>query len=190
MAPIAGRIVAPASHRGREAGFTLIEVLIAVLILTVGLLALGGVQVAGMKATLDGYMRSQAAIAAQDMADRMRANLGGVDANAYANVTGTLPAVPPTCRQGTAACTTTDVANRDIYDWLTSLSSATQINLPGGTGRVACIDKDTSDADTCTNGSPHTITVMWDGRRNGATGTACNPSNPADLLCYKVTFQP
>ncbi|HXH71467.1 MAG TPA: type IV pilus modification protein PilV [Mariprofundaceae bacterium] len=166
---------AGAMHCKNDGGFTLIEVLIAIFVLAVGLLAMANVQVGGMKSTDDGYLRTQANIAATDMADRMRANIAGVNANLYANVTGAIPSpVPPSCTG--VACTSGGIASRDIYEWLTSLSDPTQINLPGGTGSVTCIDNNTADGDPCTDGSPHTITVSWRGRFGPGS--------------YSVTFQP
>jgi type IV pilus assembly protein PilV len=57
-----------------QRGFTLTEVLIAVLVLAVGLLGLAGLQLAGMKSNHSAYLRSQATIVAYDLLDRMRAD--------------------------------------------------------------------------------------------------------------------
>ncbi len=55
-------------------GFTLIEVLVAIVILSVGLLGLAGLQVSGLRNNQEAYLRSQATIIAEDVFDRMRAN--------------------------------------------------------------------------------------------------------------------
>jgi len=60
----------PAGQRG----FTLMEVLIAVLVLAVGLLGLAALQLAGMKSNHSAYLRSQATIAVYDLLDRVRAD--------------------------------------------------------------------------------------------------------------------
>lgn len=57
-----------------QSGFSLIEVLIAVIILSIGLLGLASLQLAGTKNNQDAYYRSQATMLANDIADRMRAN--------------------------------------------------------------------------------------------------------------------
>jgi type IV pilus assembly protein PilV len=57
-----------------QRGFNLVEVLIAVLVLSAGMLGLAGLQVAGMKSGYSAYLRSQAAFAAYDLLERMRAN--------------------------------------------------------------------------------------------------------------------
>lgn len=175
-----------ATHPAREAGFSMIEVLVALLIITVGLLAMGSLQANSMRSTNDAFMRTQAGIAAQDMADRMRANIIGVNNNNYAALAG--PPVNPGFDCIAAACTAAQMAQVDNFQWLTSLAQSR--SLANATGTVTCIDSDVTDADPCTDGSMHQITVMWDGRHNGAVGTGCNPANPADLICYRVTLQP
>jgi len=166
-----------------ERGFTLIEVLIAVFILTVGLMAMGAVQMVSMRSGGDSFMRTQAAIAAADMADRMRANITGVNAGNYAAVAG--PLVNPGFDCIAATCTAAQIAQLDAFQWLNSLTSSRGLaplsrGLAGATGTVACPAA----------GGICTITVMWDGRHNGAAGQGCNPANPADLICYQVGFRP
>lgn len=61
-------------HKSRHSGFSMIEVLVAVLILAVGLLGVAGVQVVSMQNTSNANLRTLATIYAQDMAERIRAN--------------------------------------------------------------------------------------------------------------------
>jgi len=171
---------------GGQSGFTIIEILIATLIFSVGVLAMAGLQSIAMKSTYDAYMRTQAGIAAMEMAERMRANVVGVNNNAYANVSSPPAATAPASCVG-ANCGFQAMADDDIYQWLFSL--ANNRDLPSAQGRVTCLDSDTTDADTCTDGSIHEITVMWDGRRNGATGTTCGGA-ATDLVCYRTRVQP
>lgn len=65
---------APTRSGHRQAGFTMIEVLITVLVLSIGLLGLAALQATGLKESQMAYMRSQAVLLAYDMADRIRAN--------------------------------------------------------------------------------------------------------------------
>ncbi|MFB2764915.1 type IV pilus modification protein PilV [Marinobacter shengliensis] len=60
--------------RNRQGGITLIEVLIAVLILAIGLLGVAGVQVVSMQNTVNSDLRTQATLFAQDLAEQIRAN--------------------------------------------------------------------------------------------------------------------
>jgi len=58
----------------KHSGFSMIEVLVALLILAVGLLGVAGVQVVSMQNTVSANLQTQATIFAQEMAERIRAN--------------------------------------------------------------------------------------------------------------------
>ncbi|MGM0571780.1 type IV pilus modification protein PilV [Marinobacter sp.] len=62
-------------------GFSLIEVLVAVLILAIGLLGVAGVQVVSMQNTSNANLRTQATVYAQDMAEQIRAHGGSLPSN-------------------------------------------------------------------------------------------------------------
>ena len=155
--------------RKDHAGFTLMEVLIAVLILSIGLLGLASLQANGLRSNFSSYARSQAVILANDMADRMRANLTEAVAGTY-NVNATVAA--PDC--AAAACNTADMASYDIATWYTSL----QNTLPQGTGTIGG------------NGTVFTISVMWDDDRTGAVGAGCGAAVSATAGCFSTTFIP
>jgi type IV pilus assembly protein PilV len=55
-----------------ECGFTLLEALIALLVLAIGLLGLAGLQVRGLSYNHDAFVRSQASFMAYDLMERMR----------------------------------------------------------------------------------------------------------------------
>ena len=96
-------------------GFTLLEVLIAVVILSVGLLGLAALQATSLKSNHASLTRSQIAILSYDMVDRMRANMPAVRLGDYDL---------PTSRQN-ANCTTlsgcipTEMADHDYFEWTT-----------------------------------------------------------------------
>ena len=147
-------------------GFTLIEILIALVIFSIGLLGLAGMQMRGSEGTNMAYFRSQATMLANDMAERMHANRAGVyGPNAYENLDSTgvcANAAPdPFCasRGGAlgASCTPAEMASFDLY---TLACSADQL-LPAAKITVTCNDWDNTDGDTCSDGSPHTVTVSW-----------------------------
>lgn len=64
-------------------GFSLLEVLISIVVLSVGLLGIAGLQLMSLKANDSAYYRSQAVILAEDMLDRMRSNRSSAVAGGY-----------------------------------------------------------------------------------------------------------
>ncbi|MHB8473214.1 MAG: type IV pilus modification protein PilV [Gammaproteobacteria bacterium] len=152
-------------------GFTLLEILIALLILSVGLLGLAGLQVNGLHSNQDSYYLTQAMAQAYDMADRMRANRVGYTAGSYDNIDTTTPTDPGCITTG---CSSANMAVYDRYQWNTANANV----LPSGKGSVT------------TSGNIRIITVMWDQLRNGVLGTACSGDPTKDLTCFKTSFQP
>ena len=68
----------------RIKGVTLIEVLVAIVITSIGILGFASLQFLGLNSNQSAYYRSQASFIASDLSERMRANIDGMNANAYA----------------------------------------------------------------------------------------------------------
>ena len=75
----------PNSHHStrRQRGFSLIEVLIAILVLAIGLLGMANMQASGMRSTHGAYLRTQATFLAGDILDSMRANVTAARGGSY-----------------------------------------------------------------------------------------------------------
>lgn len=73
-------------YRPIQHGFSLIEVLVALLILSVGLLGLAGMQVTGLRSVSNSTYYTQASLALTDLAERIRANPDAVDDNAFLDI--------------------------------------------------------------------------------------------------------
>jgi type IV pilus assembly protein PilV len=125
------------------AGFSLLEVLVALLVLSVGLLGLASLQATTVRFNHGAYLRSQATNLAYDMADRMRANRDEALIGSYD--IATFPGPAPVC--GVVAGAT--VAARDRSEWLSALACA----LPVGNGRII------------RNGQTFRIDITWDETR-------------------------
>ena len=131
-------------------GFTLVEVLVALLLLSVGLLGVAGLQISGLRYHQGAYMRGQATSLLYDMADRMRINPQGVGASSYNAITintttsgwqSSLPA-DPDCAAN--ICTPANQAALDIRQWGLALGQ-----LPRAVGTVT------------RNGLIFTLTITW-----------------------------
>jgi len=133
----------PMTGMPAQRGFTLIEIMVAVVVLAIGLLGLAGLQATSLRFNSSAYLRSQATSLAYDIADRMRVNAVAARGGAY---DGVALQTPLAC---TAAALAGDVANQDIQAWRNALTCT----LPFGTGSIA------------RNGTVFTITVQWDDSR-------------------------
>ena len=112
------------SKPSRNRAFSLIEVLIAVAVLGIGLLAVAALQIQGVRQNFDSYARSQAVMLANDYIERMYANRPGVLASDYADfdsnavACGTAPAAICATQSDVASpalCSTDALAQYDQY---------------------------------------------------------------------------
>ncbi|HBG31954.1 MAG TPA: type IV pilus modification protein PilV [Gammaproteobacteria bacterium] len=118
-------------------GFTLIEVLIAVVLLSIGLLGVAGMQLSGLRYHQGAYLRAQATALLTDMTDRMRTNPQGIGDGRYSAIdintttSGWQSGLPadPDCAAN--ACTPAQQANLDIRQWGLALGQ-----LPRARGTV------------------------------------------------------
>ncbi len=110
-------------------GFTLVEVLVALLVMSVGMLGIAGLYLEGLRWGRTSLYRTTAVSLVADMADRIRANpLAGP---AYA---GTGPGVDGKCVNGSMACTADQLAADDWFSWTAQM----QAQLPAGaSGEIA-----------------------------------------------------
>ena len=94
-------------------GFTLIEVLVALIVVSIGLLGLAGLQATSVRFNQQAYLRSQAVQQAYDMADRIRANARGMWDGDYDDIDGTES--DPACID--TDCSPADLATTDAVAW-------------------------------------------------------------------------
>ena len=162
-------------HINGQRGFTLLEVLIALLILSIGLLGLAALQTISLRSNEMASMRTAATHLAYDITDRMRANPGrtapddppyfGVADQEYLLAAGT----PPTA--------TDSVAENDLVEWYTEVA-----RLPGGRASI-------TQCGACAEPT-YTITVQWNESRNpnATVNNNCPPVNNTDLRCFSLVY--
>ncbi|MFQ5936254.1 MAG: type IV pilus modification protein PilV [Acidiferrobacterales bacterium] len=141
-------------HRHRQRGFSLMEVLVALLVLSIGLLGLAALQTVGLKFNTQSYQRTQAVLNAYDIIDRIRANPGGMTAGSYDNVDiAATPPAPPTC-----PCSATQMATLDVSEWKTGLANL----LAAGRGAI-CRGTLSADFTNCTAaaGTTFMVGIEW-----------------------------
>ena len=161
-------------------GFTLVEVMVAMVIFSVGLLGLAGLQSLGMTNNQTAYNRTVAMQMAYNMSDRMRANISAVNAGTYTLLATDVPAAQD-CIQNT--CTSDQIRQFDILEWRTTIAA----ELPQGLGSI-------TPNVLATGGQQFVVCVMWNELKVPAavlTVPACTGAyNPAaDYKYYTLTFE-
>lgn len=117
--------------RSLQRGFSLIEVLIALVILAVGLLGMASLMLNSLQSSQSASMRSQASLYAYDIIERIRANPEAVTSTAYVLESRSTPTTLTTC----SPCTPQQRATRDISEWLSNLFSP-QAGIPGASASI------------------------------------------------------
>ena len=158
----------------RTAGFSLIEVLIALVILSVGLLGIAAMVSVSLKSKDSSYYQTQATALAQSILDRMRANRGQVEIGTY-NINFTDATTAQACLGSGAACTPAQVAASDLYDWRYNITntfpSSSTVTASGSIATVAV-----------GSSTQATISIQWsDARANQAVG-----STASDTMTYTL----
>ncbi len=153
--------------KNSQRGVTLVESMIALLVISVGLLGIAALQITAMKQNTSSLNNSQAVWVAYNMSDRIRANISqfdnykGIDTN-----TG----YSQDCMSTT--CSNAQMLVADAQDWTTLVQA-----LPGGRGMIV---------GPIATPNVINVTVMWDDEGTGATGTACGNNPDVDLSCYML----
>ena len=142
----------------RQSGLNLIEILVAALILSVGLLSMAGLQVASLRSVQNATQKQQAAFIVHELLERMRSNRqAALDGN-Y-NVAVSCAATPPQNCSANTVCSPAQVATYDLYtlqcgeNAATTMRSGVNDQLLDGQLQVGCV------ATGCDDGV--TVTLNW-----------------------------
>ncbi len=109
----------------RQRGFSLVEVMVSVLVLSGGLLGLAFLQAQGMKFNAEAYQRTQATVLAYDIIDKLRANAIAAQGGAYDVATNSAAQTAATAPSflacdtpdGSVPCNSTQLATFDLVRW-------------------------------------------------------------------------
>lgn len=170
------------SSFNQQRGVGMIEVLVTLVILSVGLLGVASLQFVGSFSNKEALARTQAVMVTEQLTERLRASMqtsavtdgfvvdnqyfdndiynfanlscssGATDYECYCNA---IPAAVPNCQTG--QCNSAQLATFDAYQMSCALSKEN----PQATIQLSCDDLDNIDADDCTAGSIHKIIIKW-----------------------------
>jgi len=136
------RFHSSSKQRTSQRGYTLIEVLIAAVVMSIGLLGMAALQTVTLTKNHGSYVRSQANNLGYEILDAMRANVDDVDN--YAGKTS-VDECDPDFERGT-----TNIASDDFDEWANNLACL----LPGGSGGITVVD--------ASGRKEVTVTITWD----------------------------
>lgn len=105
----------PFGIQKRQQGIGLLEILITVLLLSIGFLATAKMQIQGMRMSQSAYIESQAYFMISEMMDRMRSNAEAVADGHYDNLATSPNTTNPRC--DSSFCNSEQLAKQDIFDW-------------------------------------------------------------------------
>jgi type IV pilus assembly protein PilV len=142
--------------RSKQQGYSLVEVLIGILILTVGILGMATMQLSAKRIGFDALQRSIATSLAHDIIERIRSNPKAVPAYIVNNLGAGSSEPSPNCYS--ADCSATQLAAHDLWEWEQALIGASEKMGTSSVGGLvnprACI--------THFNGLI-TVTIVWKG---------------------------
>lgn len=159
----------PTSTAQSARGTSLLEIMISLAVMSLGLLGVGALQVTGLKSNRDAFFYSQAALLANDLAERVRAN--PTAAATYAMVMASAHSATENCE--TNRCSAEEMAHFDLNQWTDALSS----QLGSAAGAVEF-----------TAGTPNQlqVTLRWKGMSEG--NCSASGGTGSDYQCFRLTI--
>ena len=128
----------PRLNKRTDQGFSLLEVLIALVILSVGLLGLAAMQAEGLRGSSFALQRTEVVRVVNDLADRMRANAGGLASYVIAQSNDGSAGQNLNCADAPSTvaldCTAAQMAAHDIWNWkqaILALNPADRLQMRG-----------------------------------------------------------
>jgi type IV pilus assembly protein PilV len=160
-------------------GFTLLEVLIALLVLAIGLLGLAALQTTGLRSNTMATQRTHATQLTYDISDRMRANMAAIYVTDAHNVVQSIidNYDLDTCTKPPSPTNVT--ARNDLNTWCTDITSI----LPSGDAKIKQAIQVGLDGN---NFATYDVTVYWDEARTNSKTTNCPPVNKDDRRCIQL----
>ncbi len=150
----------------KQKGVSLLEVLISVLVLSVGLLGLGGLQLYALKGSNDAHFRTVASLLAADLGDRIRINPEGVALSGYelseSQSTSICDDTSIKLCTGSNTCSATELSSFDLLQIACGVKNGSNTSLgmknllPSATLSINC------GGVSCDSNIEHILTFKWE----------------------------
>lgn len=143
-------------------GFTLIEILVTMFLISGGLLGVAAMQISSLNSNQTAYIHTQASLLGYEIIDRMRSNINNAQLLAASRYVTTTPKAATIKESCAINCNNSDLAENDLYEWFNQIKA----HLPG------CADDAIND--NCAsivinaNNLGYIISLRWDENRDGA----------------------
>jgi type IV pilus assembly protein PilV len=185
------------SAQARQEGFSLVEVLVALVIMSVGLLGMAKIQALALSSTTQSRMRSLAALETASLASTMRA-----DRNYWAEVRKdpavtfsggafTVTGDPTVVQCTTYPCTPPELAWNDLNDWVTALVSVVPNAQGGVTCTIPAVPTDAPVSCQITLQWPETVVASNSTQAAAAAAASAAPNaTPPPLTSYILYVDP
>lgn len=160
-----------------QSGITMIEVLVAVLVLAIGLLGVAGLQSISLKNTTDVFFEQQAMSSSQELVNRIMANQAAASSGDYEDT-------PPSSAPGTdctsATCTSEQMATWDLWQWNNALTNG--FGAPPNAAANVNWDNATGE---------YEIAITWDATGAGASYSAptCTSADNSSAGCMFTVYR-
>jgi len=161
-------------YREKQSGISLIEILIALVVLAVGMLGMASMEIQAKRLAFDAAQRSQAVALANDMLERMRGNPNVLASYVVTGLGGESITTEPSPNCKTASCNEDQLAAHDLWEWEQALDGASITITSGGTTTNAGGLDSPRACITHTNGYVELV-IVWKGRDEA--------QNPAGSTC-------
>ncbi|MBN1239120.1 MAG: type IV pilus modification protein PilV [Gammaproteobacteria bacterium] len=148
-----------------QRGFSLIEVLIATVVLSIGVLGISGLLTVSRQSTFDAVQRSTAAEMAYALLEQMRSNDSELEFYVTAGTLGrgSRGAEPAACNDPNNPCESDAFAAHKLWEWERMLDAGAESTAAGGSGGLvspsACVDGPVDGS-----AGEYVVAVAWRGR--------------------------
>lgn len=156
-----------------QRGFSMLEILVTLFLITMWLLSSAGVQSASLQFNKAAQFRTQAVYLATELAERMQANRAAAVAGSY-TASGSVANAAKDCT--TATCSSDELAQFDLAEWSNRVAAV----LPNGSMTVTPV--------AVANPITYRIVISWSDRRSDRTYSTTGNSESFSYTATKTVF--